>query len=65
MLVIWRILWRRIWKWAIFLMLWRESRPVASVPRILEHASIVMIAIVEFVECWVTSLEVLTGPLYW
>ena len=65
MLVTWRIRWRRIWKWAVFLMLRRESIPVASVPRIFEHAPIVVITVLEPIEYWVTSLEALTGPLNW
>jgi hypothetical protein len=64
MLMIWGIRWRRIWEWAIFLVLWRERRPVTGIPRVLEHAAVVMITLVKFVEYWVPSLEVLARPLY-
>ena len=63
-LMVWGIWWRRIWKWAIFLMLRGKGRPVTGIPRVLEHAPVVMIAIVELVEYWVASLKVLAGPLY-
>jgi hypothetical protein len=45
-------------------MLWRESRPVAGIPRVLEHAAVIMITLIELVEYWVASLKVLAGPLY-
>lgn len=63
-LVIRRIRWRRSGKWAIFFMLWRESRPVTGIPRIFEHATVIVITVVELIEYWVTSLEVLAGSLY-
>ncbi len=64
MLMIWGIRWRWIWECAIFLVLWRESRPVTGIARILKHAAVVMITLVKFVEYWVASLEVLARPLY-
>lgn len=45
-------------------MLRRKSRPVTGIPRVLEHATVVMITLVELVEYWVASLKVLAGPLY-
>jgi len=64
MLVIRRIRWRRIWKWAIFLMLWREGRPMTSVARVLKHTAVIVIAVVELIEYRVTSLKILAGALY-
>ena len=64
MLVIRRIRWRRIWKWAIFFMLWREGRPMTSVARVLKHTAVIVVAVMELIKYRVTSLKILAGALY-